>query len=247
MPLAGAENIRSCLTHRGAVGTLGLPHPSDGAAQPGTLYFQEAELLSITRQRLLSFALVLVFTAAAVPAWAEQTIVFFRHGEKPASGLGQLTCQGLNRALALPAVLLAKYGKPDYLYAPNPAVKMTDPGGSFFYIRPLATIEPTAVRTATSVNTGYGYSDIGSVQRLLIKSSKADSTIFVAWEHQYLVKLVQNIMNSYGGGQTVPAWVSGDYDSLYVVRVRYTANGITAQFDRDSEGLNGQPTACPAQ
>jgi hypothetical protein len=31
-----------------------------------------------------------------------ETIIFIRHGEKPLSGLGQITCQGLNRALALP-------------------------------------------------------------------------------------------------------------------------------------------------
>ena len=39
-------------------------------------------------------------------------------------------------------------------------------------------------------------------------------------------------------GVTVPAWTTGDYDSLYVVTVNYTTNGITAQFHRDSEGLN---------
>jgi hypothetical protein len=200
--------------------------------------------LIITR-RLFSIALVLLFTVLAAPAWAEQTIVFLRHGEKPSGGLGQITCQGLNRALALPSVLLSKYGKPNYVYAPNPAVKISDPAGSFYYVRPLATIEPTAVRAGVSINTGYGYTDIASVQALLIKSSKANSTIFVAWEHAYLVKLVQNIMNKYGGGQTVPAWTTGDYDSLYVVRVSYTTNGITARFERDSEGLNGQPTACP--
>ncbi len=33
-----------------------------------------------------------------------ETLVFVRHGEKPAQGYGQLNCQGLNRALALPAV-----------------------------------------------------------------------------------------------------------------------------------------------
>jgi hypothetical protein len=197
-------------------------------------------------RRLWSVPLLVLVIGTAVPAHAEQTIVFLRHGEKPAAGLGQLTCQGLNRSLALPDVLLGKYGKPDYLYAPNPAVKITDPGGSFFYIRPLATIEPTAVRTAVSINTGYGYTDIASLQSLLIKSSKANTTIFVAWEHAYLVKLVQNIMNQYGGGVTVPAWTTGDYDSLYVVTVNYTTNGITAQFHRDSEGLNGQPTVCPS-
>ena len=83
-------------------------------------------------------------------------------------------------------------------------------------------------------------------QSLLIKSSKADTTIFVAWEHAYLVKIVQNIMNQYGGGVTVPAWTTGDYDSLYVVTVNYTINGITAQFHRDVEGLNNQPTSCPS-
>jgi hypothetical protein len=87
---------------------------------------------------------------------------------------------------------------------------------------------------------------VASLQQLLIKSSKANTTIFVAWEHTYLVKTVQNIMNQYGGGQAVPAWTTGDYDSLYVLTVDYTSAGITAQFHRESEGLNGQPTACPS-
>ena len=176
---------------------------------------------------------------------AEETIVFFRHGEKPSGGLGQLTCQGLNRALALPDVLLAKFGTPHYLYAPNPATKISDPAGSFFYVRPLATIEPVAIRTGRSVNTRYGYNDVNGLRQVLVMSSKANATIFVSWEHAYLVKTVQSLMNAYGGGQTVPAWTSGDYDSLYIVRLTYTNGSIDAQFERDREGLNGLPTACP--
>jgi len=196
------------------------------------------------RKTLLSTALLLlVFAAGEVRA--EETIVFFRHGEKPSGGLGQLTCQGLNRALALPTVLLAKYGTPDFLYAPNPAVKIQDPAGSFYYVRPLATIEPTAIRAGKSVNTNYGYSDITGLKNVLITPTKADATLFVAWEHVQLQKVVQNIMNSYGGGAVVPAWTTGDFDTLYVVRVDYTGGTITAQFQRDSEGLNGQPTTCP--
>lgn len=178
-------------------------------------------------------------------ASAEQTIVFFRHGEKPSTGNGQITCQGLNRALALPDVLFAKYGRPQWAYAPNPAEKISDPAGSFFYVRPLATIEPTVIRAGISVNTNYGYTNVAGIQSVLIKSSKANDTIFVAWEHAYLVRIVQSIMNTYGGGAPVPAWTSGDYDSLYVVRVTYTANGITARFERESQGLNGLPTTCP--
>ena len=196
-------------------------------------------------RRILLVLLVLCF-AAAVPAQADETIVFLRHGEKPSGGMGQLTCQGLNRALALPSVLIGKFGTPDYVYAPNPNVKINDAAGSFYYVRPLVTIEPTVIRTGVSVNTSAGYTEIAALQQLLIKSSKANATIFVAWEHAYLVKAVQNIMNQYGGGQTVPAWSTGDYDSLYVVHVTYTSNGITARFERESEGLNNQPTGCPS-
>jgi len=52
-------------------------------------------------------------------------------------------------------------------------------------------------------------------------------------------------MNSYGGGVTVPAWTYGDYDALYIVRVDYVGTNISARFQRDRQGLNGQPTACP--
>jgi hypothetical protein len=197
-----------------------------------------------TRRRLSSIAFVLL-VAAASEARADQTIVFLRHGEKPSGGYGQITCQGLNRALALPTVLIAKYGKPDYIYAPNPAVQVLDPAGYFYYVRPLATIEPTAVKLGMPVRTKYGYNDITSLQAALVTPTKAETTIFVAWEHVQLQKVVQNIMNRYGGGAVVPLWISGDYDTLYVVRVDYVGSTISAQFQRDREGLNGQPTTCP--
>lgn len=192
-----------------------------------------------------SAVIALLLLAAAGAASAEETIVFFRHGEKPSGGYGQLTCQGLNRALALPAVLKGKFARPSYLYAPNPTVKISDAAGSFYYVRPLATLEPTAIQLGLSVNTGKGYNDISGLQSLLINSAKADATIFVAWEHLYLQKIVQNIMNMYGGGGVVPAWTSGDYDSLYIVKVDYSGGTVAARFERDSEGLNGQPTTCP--
>jgi len=198
-----------------------------------------------TPTRLTTIAAVLVILLAAADARAPQTIVFMRHGEKPTGGYGQITCQGLNRALQLPDVLIAKFGKPNYIYAPNPTVKISDPAGSFYYLRPLATIEPTAIRLGMNVWTKYGYNDIAGLQSGLISSTKANTTIFVAWEHQWLQKAVQNIMNAYGGGAAVPAWVSGDYDSLYVVRVDYIGSSITAHLQLDRQGLNNQPTTCP--
>lgn len=151
---------------------------------------------------------------------------------------------GFNRAFDLPKVLIGKFRKPKYLYAPNSAVKISDPAGSFYYARPLATIEPLAIKLGLPVNTRYGYTDVSGLQSVLIRSSKDNTTGCVAWEHAYFVKIVQNIMNAYGGGGvTVPAWTSGDYDSVYAVRVSYGTT-ITAQFHKDLEGLNGQPTSC---
>jgi hypothetical protein len=174
-----------------------------------------------------------------------ETLVFFRHGEKPTGGYGQITCQGLQRALALPDVLTRQFGTPQYLFAPNPLPKVNDQAGSFYYVRPLATIEPTAIRLGMPVNAQYGYSDINGLQSELLSSTYATATIFISWEHLKLQELVQNIMNAYGGGSTVPAWPSGDYDSLYVVRITRNGGAITAQFEHDFEGLNGLPTTCP--
>jgi hypothetical protein len=87
-----------------------------------------------------------------------------RHGEKPAEGLGQLDCQGLNRALALPHVLKRKFGIPDYIFAPDPRQLVLDHGNLYYYIRPLATIEATAIRLGKPVNTRFGYKQIAGLQ-----------------------------------------------------------------------------------
>jgi len=187
-----------------------------------------------------------LFGAVAHAATTTETIVFLRHGEKPSGGYGQLTCQGLQRALALPDVLVGRFGKPQYIFAPNPTPKISDSAGYFYYVRPLATIEPTAIRLGLPVNAHYGYNDITSLQNALLSSTYKSATVFVAWEHAYLVKAVQNIMTAYGGGATVPAWTSGDYDGLYVVTVTTSDSGArTATFRREYEGLNDQSTSCP--
>jgi hypothetical protein len=69
--------------------------------------------------------------------------------------------------------------------------------------------------------------------------------IFVSWEHAKLVEVVQNIMTFHGSGITVPRWTQGDYDSLYIVRLTSSNGTVTAQFERDYQGLNNLPATCP--
>jgi hypothetical protein len=183
-------------------------------------------------------------TASTSTGTTTETLVFMRHGEKPTGGYGQLSCQGLNRANALPSVLRSHYGIAQFIFAPNPTVLIPDSAGNFYYVRPLATIEPTAISLGEPVNVGYGYTDITGLQTELLGGGYANDTVFIAWEHQYLQALVQNIMNQYGGGVTVPTWASTDFDSLYVVRITNSGGVISAQFTHDFEGLNGLSTSC---
>ena len=55
-----------------------------------------------------------------------ETLVLVRHAEKPEEGLGLLTCKGFNRALLLPDFFAANFERPDHIFAPNPAVKVTE-------------------------------------------------------------------------------------------------------------------------
>jgi hypothetical protein len=226
-------------------GTTWATVGSDTISMPSTIYAGLAVSSHVSGVvATASFSNVSVSGVTSVPATAE-TLVFFRHGEKPSGGYGQLTCQGLQRALALPPVLTGRYGTPQYIFAPNPVPKVGDSAGSFDYVRPLATIEPTAIRLGMPVNAEYGHLDIAGLQDELLSSTYATSTVFIAWEHLKLQEIVQNIMNAYGGGVAVPAWPSGDYDSIYVVHLTSESGALTATFQHDYEGLNNLSTSCP--
>lgn len=187
------------------------------------------------------------FAAAKTKTATTETIVFMRHGEKPAGGYGQLTCQGLNRSLKLPDVLITRYGQPDAIYAPDPAAtQVSDPAGTFDYVRPLATIEPTAIRLGMPVNTPYGFTDISDMKDTLLGDDLRSSTVFVAWEHSQLVKLVKKLVKDTGGDDsTVPKWSDSDFDSLYVLTIVRSGKTTSVSLQQDSEGLNGLPVTCP--
>jgi hypothetical protein len=186
-----------------------------------------------------------LFLLASVPSQADVTLIMIRHGEKPAEGLGQLNCQGLNRALALPDVLLAKFGRPDAVFAPNPGVTATDRGNTYNYIRPLATIEPTAIRLGMPVNTQRGAADLAALQSDLLGPEHSGQLIYVAWEHTLLVQLARNILQQNGGDPgTAPSWDSADFDSIYELRVPTHGKAF---LRIDHEGLNGLSELCPGQ
>ena len=204
-------------------------------------------LKGLAMLRSLVALVAVIAVALGLPAaHAEQTIVFLRHGEKPLLGLGQLDCQGFNRALALPPVLLAKFGKPDAIYAPNPGFKAKDKGVQYNYLRPLATIEPTAIRLGLPVNTEFGLTEIKPLEQHLLKPGNSAATIYVAWEHNLAQQAAQQLIDTVGGQVQVPDWAADDYDSLYEVRVKWLdGKPVSASFKIEGEGLNHQSMQCP--
>jgi hypothetical protein len=176
---------------------------------------------------------------------AVETIVFLRHGEKPDKEIGQLNCQGLNRALALPRILTSKFGKPDYIFAPA-ASRMPTITGGYNYLRPLATIEPTAIELDMPVDTDFRFSDIGGLRSELTRLKYQKALIFVAWEHHELEALVKQLVSEYQGDPNeVPKWKGDDFDSLYILRITSRDGKKSISFTQDHEGLSNLSTDCP--
>lgn len=192
--------------------------------------------------------LLLLTAGVAAPLYPQETIVAILHAEKPSGGLGQLTCQGLNRALALPKILVPRYGKPDAIFAPDPADQVNDRSNNLYsYVRPLITIEPTAIELGMPVNAQIGFADISKLQSALTAPGYAHALIFVAWEHGMLNQFAREMLKSYGENPAVvPDWPNGDHDRIYVFTIKQTSGRPKLSFRVEHEDLNNTlSTACP--
>lgn len=185
------------------------------------------------------FKLVLILMLGFVfELVASENIIFIRHAEKPSNGLGQLSCKGLNRSLALPNVIISKFGIPDSLYAPNPTIQKPDHGIKFNYIRPMATIEPLAIKISKNMDLTCGFSDVDCISNLLLSSENENHTILVAWEHHMIKPIITKIAGT--KKIDIPEWASDDFDSIYVLKI----GKDDIKFEVQSQGLNGQIDEC---
>ncbi len=207
------------------------------------------------RKMLLIFSLIGLVIPACVEAQTNaaandqtvETIVCIRHGEKPLDGLGQLSCRGLNRALALPDILLKKFGTPQFIFAPNPAQMVDDRGRDYYYVRPLITVEPTAIRCGLPVNTRYGYLEIRELEKEFDQPQYQNATVLVAWEHFMLEEFAKNMLKDNGDDpHQIPSWKNSEYDMIFVFKITRQNGQKKFSFTIDHEGLNGLSDACPS-
>lgn len=149
-------------------------------------------------------------SALSSPTEHLETVVAIRHGEKPPDSLGQLNCKGLNRSLALPSILLSRYGRPNFIFAPNPSIMSTSAHGTYSYVRPLATIEPTAIRAGLPVNTQIGLNNIEQLQQQITSPAYQNSIVFIAWEHSFLDRFAKALVKAYGGDPRARPCMAGE-------------------------------------
>ena len=144
-------------------------------------------------------------------------VVIIRHGEKPTSG-DNLSCQGENRALQLPAVLHRKFGKPDYTYVP--ALKL---GESTNHARMFQTVVPLAVKYDLTLNSKFAESDVAGVAKDVLTHT---GLVLMVWEHSQIPSLAAAL-----GVSQPPPWKKGDFDSIWVISYAAGQASVTIEVE----------------
>jgi hypothetical protein len=143
------------------------------------------------------------------------------------------------------------FGRPDAIFAPNPSHPKMDDGQPYDYVRPLATVEPTAIWFGLPVDVSLDIYDTAGLLAAIENRRAPDRNvlILVAWEHRQIAPIVRALLTAHGADpemvRTVEDWKREDFDSIYVVRISTVGNLAKVTFDHEYEGLDGQPDACP--
>jgi len=192
---------------------------SEFGAKSMSLLIKNVFMRKRTPTLLMFIYLLLPFVTRAQSK--DLKIILIRHAEKPGNG-DNLNCQGLNRSLALPAVLFKKFGRPEKVYIPTIAT-----GSVTKHVRMLQTVSPFVIKYGLSLNSAFDVNDAKGVATSLIRDN---GTILIVWEHQELVPII-----SYLGVDTKKIkWPPDDFDTIWIV----TFKKGRAIFTTDKESLS---------
>lgn len=185
----------------------------------------------------------------AEPKNGTQTLVFLRHAEKPEMGLGQLNCQGLNRAIDLSTLLPKEFGAANFIFAANPSRHVEEGEGdlSYSYLRPLMTISPSAIKLGLPVNIDFAANDTSDLADELMRDKYHDATIYTAWSHGYLPELINKVAEEASGKKVklLDDWVGDDFDSVLVLTLKWVNGKASLEYENYKQNLNGGEEGCP--
>ena len=190
----------------------------------------------------------LITTTLFASAEHIETIILIRHAEKSIGGLGQLSCQGFNRSLLLPSYFQKNFPVANAIFAPDPGDKVAETEynyARYSYVRPLATIEPTAVALQLPVNTEIGYTNVTSLVSALVQKKYHHAVVYAVWEHQHIFLITKALLEKFHNQQIVPAWKNDDYSKVYVLTIHWNQHPVTIGFKITNEDLKNISTKCP--
>lgn len=144
-------------------------------------------------------------------------VVMIRHGEKPDPG-DNLSCQGENRALQLPAVLYQKFNIPDYTYVPT-----LKTGYATKHSRMFQTVSPFAIKYNLTVDSKYQEDDYANVADDVKKKT---GTVLLVWEHKAISHIAKHLKV-----KNPPTWEGSDFDSIWIIT--YKNGDATLSFDKE--------------
>jgi hypothetical protein len=181
-------------------------------------------------KRVLTFCLLLM-GMQAFSQHASLKVVLIRHGEKN-DATGNLSCQGLHRAMMLPAVLNAKFARPTAIFAPS-----LNDHKETGHARMFQTITPFAVQDSIAIDTKYAVAKDSAVANAIMKKK---GVVVVCWEHGNIPAIAKAL-----GVQTPNLkWGNNDFDSIWIVTYSKDKNGNwVATLSTDKEGLK-PPSTC---
>jgi len=162
-------------------------------------------------------------------------VVIMRHGEKPAEG-DNLSCAGLNRALALPAVLNRLLpAPPNFTYVP--IIGTNDDSTS--QARMFQTVTPYAVQHNLCVNSDYAVENTAGLAKELRRQR---GTALLVWEHKAIPEIAKHL-----GIEGELAWPDEDFDSIWLIE--FSGGGAKGKakrpvLTRSSAGIR-PAAACP--
>jgi hypothetical protein len=190
-----------------------------------------------TAQSPFSITVTAGSAGAKIPAGinTNETIYMIRHAEAhPTRGWenGNFVAAGQWRALGLPNALRGKIS-PTVVYSIDPAQIIPSFGSPsskyrWSYVRPSMTVEPYAIANNLPY---YLVSEFEIFDPTSAKLSVAyffngdafsNQTVLLAWEHNHLPPLVNELLSSYfpgNNGPTAPAWPDDDYDTIWTVKL----------------------------
>ena len=164
-----------------------------------------------------------ILFAQSTPEKVPLRIIILRHAEKPDKG-DNLSCEGMNRALALPDVLYSKFKLPDYIFVPS-----INTGKTTGTARMYQTVVPFAVKYNLKIDTKF---DVGKEKALCQSILKKSGTVLVVWEHNNIPAIAQEL--GVTGGDKKLKWKGSDFDSIWIITFK---NG-KAELTTDKENIN---------